>query len=84
MHTFYLSGSNGYTATNIRFGHSYGYLNTNELWKFEDWMTDLSKENFTLEDKPIEIEINWKGKLTYPEGEDIRGRIREQNPKQKR
>lgn len=84
MHTFYLSGSNGYTATNIRFGHSYGYLNTNELWKFEDWMTDLSKENFTLEDKPIEIEINWKGKLPYPEGEDIRGRIREQNPKQKR
>jgi hypothetical protein len=84
MHNFYLSGTKGYTVNNVRFGHTYGYLSTNELWKFDDWKTDLSKENYLLEDKPIEIEIKWEGKLPYPEGEDIRGRIREQKPNQKR
>jgi hypothetical protein len=77
FHKFTLTGTPGYTIENIRFGHSYGYLSTKELWKFDDWNTDLSKEKYILEDKPIEITIDWKGKMPYPEGEDIKGRIRE-------
>ena len=81
IHNFYLSGTTGYTATNIRFGHSYGYLGAQELWRFQDWKTDLSEKMYPLEDTPIEITIDWKGKLPYPEGEDIRGRIRDIKPK---
>ena len=45
------------------------------------WKTDLSEKMYPLEDTPIEITIDWKGKLPYPEGEDIRGRIRDIKPK---
>jgi len=83
IHKFNLTGTTGYTATNIRFGHSYGYLNTKELWGFSEWKTDLSEEMYPLGDRPIEIDINWEGQLPYPEGEDIRGRIREIKQKEK-
>jgi hypothetical protein len=81
IHNFYLSGTPGYTATNVRFGHSYGYLSANELWNFRDWKTDLAKEMFPLGDSTIMIPIMWIGQLPYPQGEDIRGRIREKQKK---
>ncbi len=30
-----------------------------------------------LGEKPSELRIDWKGRLPYPEGEDIRGRIKD-------
>ena len=74
-HTFILTGEKGYYATNFRFGHSYGYLDTESLWKFDKWMTEISEKEYSLEDKPIELQVNWQGRLPYPEGEDIKGRI---------
>lgn len=74
-HVFTLTGEKGYYATNFRFGHSYGFLDTKSLWKFEKWMTEMPEKLYPLEDKPIELRINWEGRLPYPEGEDIKGRI---------
>ena len=76
MHVFFLIGENGYAAINLLFGHSYGYLDADSLWKFEDWMTEIP-EFIELGEEPIEIEINWEGRLPYPEGEDITQRIPE-------
>jgi hypothetical protein len=76
-HTFILKGEKGYHLTNVRFGHSYEYLDAASLWKFDNWMTEMKDEKYALEDKPIEIRINWQGRLPYPEGEDIKGRIPE-------
>jgi hypothetical protein len=81
MHDFHLTGTSGYAAVNFRFGHVYGYLTPESLWSFEDWMTKMPEKEYPLGDKPIEISINWKGRLPYPEGEDITGRIRKKEKK---
>ena len=67
-------GERGYYATNFRFGHSDGYLDTESLWKFEQWMTRDEKK-YDFADQPIELKIDWQGQLPYPEGENIQGRI---------
>jgi hypothetical protein len=67
---YILENGSGYTAKNFRFGHSYGYLDTDELWNFgekQEWLTTISKE-YSL-DKPIKIRLNWDGQLPYPEGD---------------
>jgi hypothetical protein len=74
-HIFILAGEKGYSATNLRFGHSYGYLTTESLWEFNEWMTEMPRKIFALEDKPVKLHIDWKGRLPYSKGEDIRGRI---------
>lgn len=76
MHNLLLKGERGYYATNFGFGHSYGYLSTDSLWKFEEWMT-RDDQKYAFEDKPIELRIDWTGELPYPAGEDIQGRIPE-------
>jgi len=81
-HVLFLMGDSTYAATDIRIGHSYGYLDTQGLWDFKDWMTDLSDTTYLFAEKPLEIVIDWEGRLPYPEGEDIRGRIREIEPKE--
>lgn len=68
-HMFTLTGEKGYYATNFRFGHSYGFLDTESLWKFGNWMTEIPEKLYPLEDKPIKLRINWKGRLPYPEGD---------------
>lgn len=68
FHVFTLSGSPGYLITNAVFGHSYGYPTVQELWRFENWMTK-GREKYELGDKPLEIIIDWKGQLPYPEGD---------------
>jgi hypothetical protein len=73
-HTFVLKGGKGFVVTNLRFGHSYGYLDDQALWRFEDWMTVLS-EKYDLGEREIRAAINWKGRLPYPKGEDVTGRI---------
>ena len=76
-HILYLTGEEGYTINNLRVGHSYGYPSTNEMWQFEKWMTKETEKEYKLGEEKIKIEIDWKGQLPYPKGEDIQGRIRD-------
>lgn len=76
-HSFILTGPKGFAAANLRFGHSYGYLNRAELWRFSAWMTRMGDTRLVLGEKPAEAAIVWKGRLPYPQGEDVRGRIRD-------
>lgn len=70
QHEIELRGRPGFQVTNVRFGHSYGYLDTEGLWSFSDWMTEDS-ETYSLGEEPVRISIDWEGRLPYPEGEDI-------------
>lgn len=76
QHTLVFSGSKGYKISNIMVGHSYGYLSKEQLWEYKDWMT-ATDESYELSEEKTEVKIDWDGKLPYPEGEDITGRIRE-------
>ena len=76
-HTLRLSAPGGYQATNLRVGHSYGMVSDQALWTFADWITDRGDDIFRLGPSPTEIKVDWRGRLPYPPGEDIRGRIRE-------
>lgn len=67
-HIFILSGNPEYTVTNLRFGHSYGFPRTEALWEFNNWMTDLKGEQFSLDDS-IRVQIDWEDRLPYPEGD---------------
>lgn len=71
MHEFKLAGSEGFMIENLRFGHSYGYPSVEELWAFENWMTEVSDTSYFLGEEPFSIDIDWEGKLPYPEGEVI-------------
>jgi len=75
-HNFSLSFDKEYKITNMRFGHTYGYIDTESLWNFEDWMTKLEGDILISKER-FEYKIDWQGRLPYPEGEDITGRIRE-------
>jgi hypothetical protein len=68
IHTFLLGGTPGYQVRNLNFTHSYGYPTKEELWRFEKWMTQDKDSVRTLSDKPLKIDIDWKGRLPYPEG----------------
>jgi hypothetical protein len=74
-HLFTLAGKEGFHIKNVRFGHSYGILNTEELWEFNDWNTEKSPEIYPLSRDPIGIPIIWERKLTYPQGETSTGKI---------
>lgn len=76
-HLFMLSGERGYLATNLRFGHSYGYLPTESLWKFDKWMTEMPEWVGKLSRKPTKLLIDWKNRLPYPQGETVYRRIPE-------
>jgi hypothetical protein len=60
--------ASGFIVTNLLFGHSYGYPTERELWHFENWTTKVG-ERYTLGDKPMVINIDWKGRLPYPQGD---------------
>lgn len=77
MHELMLSGKAGTYVTNIRLGYSYGYPSGKELWGFKNWMTVMRDRVIRLSDSASVIEIDWKGRLPYPEGEDITGRIKD-------
>jgi hypothetical protein len=67
FHALLLTGAQGYSITNLMIGHSYGHLTEQQMWEFKKWMT-IEKEPFKLSKDPITIEIDWKGRLPYPEG----------------
>lgn len=74
-HIFILKGKDGYQVTNLRFGHTYGFLGQQALWGFKDWMTNMRGRKYALSDAPVKIQIDWSGRLPYPRGEDIENRI---------
>jgi hypothetical protein len=52
---------------NLCFGHSYGFLDTDSLWGFEEWMTydpDIVPLN-----QGKDVELDWDGLLPYPAGD---------------
>lgn len=57
-----------YLVGNLRFGHSYGLPEGEELWAFNDWMSRHPQPVPLNEFQPIQID--WYGLLPYPEGED--------------
>ena len=71
MHEFLLAGSEGYMIENIRFGHSYGYLSGDDLWKFENFYPVMLDTTYLLGEEPFSVTLDWEGKLPYPEGEVI-------------
>jgi hypothetical protein len=71
LHAFSLKGPKGLSVTNLRFGHSYGYIDEAALWRFEGWMTDLSGKRYELGETAITVTLDWKGRLPYPEGEIV-------------
>jgi len=70
-HTFSVTGPKGYTAANLRFGHSYGYLDHRALWEFREWMTQVTDKKLELGEKPATFVVDWHGRLPYPEGEIV-------------
>jgi hypothetical protein len=72
-HTFRLLGdldeTQIYQAENFRFGHMYGEPDSNELWTFDEWMSDFPGPYMLEPTSVIELELNWDGMLPYPEGE---------------
>jgi len=53
---------------NLRFGHSYGFLDADHLREFDDWMTSYPEIVPLDPANPIEIELDWEGLLPYPPG----------------
>lgn len=82
LHNFLLVGDKGYSVRNLKIGHSYGLLDSKELWAFKEWMTEIN-EIFKLNEQPIKVDINWTGKLPYPKGMDVRDILKyiRENPK---
>ncbi len=66
------SGENeSFLVGNLRFGHSYGMLDLEGLWAFNDWITRIP-EQYPIRQLP-DIELNWKDRLPYPQGEIYQG-----------
>ncbi|NOQ21272.1 MAG: hypothetical protein GQ565_01305 [Candidatus Aegiribacteria sp.] len=74
LHTLHISGEPGYAVVNLSIGHSYGFIESDDLWSFEDWMTVID-DQFELGDESQKIEISWEGRLPYPEGEVFESKI---------
>jgi hypothetical protein len=70
-HIVTLKGTKGYLMANMQFGHLYGYPDEQILWEFSDWITNLSEETYELKEEPMRFELDWTGKLPYPQGEIV-------------
>jgi hypothetical protein len=55
-----------YVATNFRFGHSYGMLDSESLWQFSEWMTTSENKVYLCAGKPLQLTLDWQGRLPYP------------------
>lgn len=71
IHEFRVASDTGFAVANLKFGHSYGYLEYKDLWGFDEWMTEFDDKR-PLNEKGVEIKIDWTGKLPYPKGMDVR------------
>lgn len=70
IHVLHLSGRRGVVVKNLKLGHSWNYFDTEHLYEFEEWLTVYDTVG-TLDKRPLEIKVDWSGKLPYPEGEMI-------------
>jgi hypothetical protein len=74
LHEFQLEPAVGETeldvmyVTNLRFGHSYGLLDDEELWSFSEWMTvaDIGIQALS-QGGVFNFTIDWDGELPFPE-----------------
>ncbi len=66
----------GYFIEDLKFGHSYGWIEPDSLSKFKFWLDELPG-TFKLKGDSLVINMNWKGKLPYPPGEDFTKRYPE-------
>jgi hypothetical protein len=65
VHQVLFNGPKGYAIRRVSFGHSYTFLPVEELWQQRKWMTEM-EEVFRFTGEPIEVKVNWEGKLPYP------------------
>ena len=70
-HIFTIQGPNDqtnceYVATNFRFGHSYGMLDSRSLWQFSEWMTKSEAAAYLCSRQPLTLTLDWQGRLPYP------------------
>jgi hypothetical protein len=71
QHTFVLESvesSDTYYIKGLRFGHSYGLVDNDELWAWEgdDWIDAFSVSRTLGPGDTIQIDIDWTGLLPYP------------------
>jgi hypothetical protein len=71
IHVVSVIGESKHLIANLRFGHTYGYPTERTLWEFNDWLSDFSEKTFSLAEEPLKLELDWSGKLPYPEGEVV-------------
>jgi len=71
QHVLVLSGSEGAIVRNMRIGHTWNYpAETSQLREFNDWLSRFDDRN-TLGDSPARYQVDWTGRIEYPEGENI-------------
>lgn len=66
----------GYYVGNLRFGHSYGYLEAGDLWQFNRWITRMPDMIPLDQAGGIVIALDWDGRLPYPQGENYLGELK--------
>ncbi len=81
QHALEIIRDSGLVVRNLSLGHSWNYPNAEELWEFNDWMTRYEGID-SLPGKGLRVNINWEGRLPYPEGENIYKAIPEIDGKQ--
>ncbi len=74
LHLFELRTNEGdyemYGVDQIRFGHSYGVLDDDSLWTFEEWLTVDDSPHLLGPGMPVNLTLDWYGQLPYPPGDD--------------
>ncbi|MHC4396246.1 MAG: hypothetical protein ACYS1A_11390 [Planctomycetota bacterium] len=84
LHFFTLRGDPGmvesYQVENIQFGHSYGLLESDDLWVFDQWMTDFPGPYPLEPQSELNLELQWFGQLPYPQGEIYSAPTEEEPP----
>ena len=74
-HVFMMSCDSGTRITNVRFGHSYGWIGEDSLWSHEQWITFVS-DTLHFQKDTLSIDLQWKNLLPYPKGEELEKALR--------
>jgi hypothetical protein len=72
-HQFMLNGFENQTdfyIGNLKFGHAYGQPDDDELWSFQDWMTNVPALQ-PVNERGFTLPLDWLGLLPYPSAEDF-------------
>jgi len=68
QHRIIFNGPEGYGIRRIGFSHSYSVLPAEEIWRVKEWMTEM-QEVMVFTGEPLEVKVDWTGRLPYPEGD---------------